>query len=111
MKSLWSFSRPVIRVVLLAALASTCAYAQEDSYPNKPVRLVVPFAAGGGNDIINRYIGQRLAERIGQPVLIDNRVGADGMIGTEFVSRAAPDGYTLLAASTSYTTNAAIHKL
>lgn len=75
--------------------AATLAFAQS-TYPAKPIRLIVPLAPGGGNDLLSRYVGQRLGDTIGQPVLIDNRPGASGMIGTEVAARAAPDGYTIL---------------
>src|SRR5689334_1745775 len=67
------------------------------AYPAKPVRIVVPYPPGGGNDIVVRAIGPKLAERLGQPVVIDNRGGATGIIGTETVAHSAPDGYTLLS--------------
>lgn len=85
----------------LAVLAATSlfaagpAYAQP-AYPTKPVRLIVPFAPGGGNDFLARTVGQKLGERIGQPFVIDNRAGAGGNIATELVAKSAPDGYTLL---------------
>ena len=97
-----------------ALLAAGGALAQGDDvarYPSKPVRLIIPFGPGGGNDILGRYVGQKLSERLGQPVVSDNRVGGDGIIGTDLVAKSAPDGYTLVVASSSYTTNAAIHKL
>ena len=72
------------------------ALAQAQSYPRKPIHLVVPFATGGPTDLVARIVGQKLAENIGQQVVIDNRVGAGGNIGTEYVAKAAPDGYTLL---------------
>ena len=78
------------------------------NYPSKPIRLVVPQAPGGSNDIMARYIGGQLGERLGRQVVVDNRPGAEGMIGSEIVARAAPDGYTLLMASTAFTMNPAV---
>ncbi len=92
-----------------AGLLSTVAHAQ--SYPNKPVRLVVPFPPGGSNDIVGRLVGAGLAERLGKQVVIDNRAGGNSIIGTEITANAQPDGYTLLVISTSFTTNPVIHKL
>jgi tripartite-type tricarboxylate transporter receptor subunit TctC len=81
-----------------------------ESYPSKPIRVIVPQAPGGSNDIMARYIGGQLGERLGRQVVIDNRAGAEGMIGTETVARANPDGYTLLMASTAFTMNPAVVK-
>lgn len=78
------------------------------NYPVRPIRVVVPQAPGGSNDIFARYIGGQLAERLGRQVVVDNRPGAEGMIGTEIVARAQPDGYTLLMASTAFTMNPAV---
>ena len=80
----------------LALTSMTAVRAQE--YPSKPTRMIVPVAAAGMTDIVARMFGQKLQERLGQPVLIENKPGAGGNIGTEFVARAAPDGYTLLYA-------------
>lgn len=101
------------RRILLAAGASSLlplqAHAQA-GWPNRPIKLVVPFAPGGSNDILSRVLGAKLSTRLGQPVVIENKGGSGGTIGTDFVAKSAPDGYTLLFASTSVTTNAASGK-
>lgn len=85
-----------------ALLASTisCAHAQ-DSYPSKPIRLVVPYPGGGASDVLTRVFAQELAAKLGQTIVIDNRAGANGRIGTEIVAHSRPDGYTVLAAVSS----------
>jgi tripartite-type tricarboxylate transporter receptor subunit TctC len=86
------------------------AMGQADRFPNKPIRIVVPWAAGGGADIITRSIGQKLNERWGQQVVVDNRPGAATIIGTEIVAKAAPDGYTILLGTSPLTINASLYK-
>jgi len=92
-----------------AALPAVSRVARAQAYPTRPVRLIVPYAAGGSNDIAARVIGQRLSERLGQPFVIENRPGAGGNIGTEAVVRAPSDGYTLLSVGPSHAINATLY--
>ena len=80
------------------------------TYPAKAIRLIVPFPPGGSNDIVGRMVGQQLGERLGQSVVIDNRGGAGGTIGTDMAAKAAPDGYTLLLVSVAHAFNPAMYK-
>ncbi len=90
-----SYSKlPVLAVALAAAL--TAGATRADDYPSRPIRLIVPYAAGGGADSIARIIARRVGETIGQPIVIENRGGAGSIIGTEIVNKSEPDGYTLL---------------
>jgi len=89
-------------------LASPAAHAQ--TYPSRQITLVIPFAPGGSNDIVGRAIGKKLTEAWGQPVVVENRSGAGGLIGSADVAAAAPDGYTLLLVSSTFTINPAIRK-
>src|SRR5919206_2875369 len=84
-------------LLIIALLAASTAHAQQ--YPSRPVRLIVPFPAGSTPDIVGRALGQKLADAWGQPVVVDNKPGAGGNIGTAEAARAAPDGYTLLIGS------------
>src|SRR6185295_19742575 len=94
--------------MLAAALLATMAQAQE--YPAKPIRFIVPFPPGGSSDLIARAIAPRLSERMGQPVLIENRAGAGGMIGVEMVVKAPPDGYIIgLAAAGALSSNISLY--
>jgi tripartite-type tricarboxylate transporter receptor subunit TctC len=96
-------------LALLFALVSNFAFAQ--SYPVKPLRLIIPFPPGGSNDVVGRAIGQQLAERLGQGVVVDNRGGAGGIIGTDAAAKSHPDGYTLLLISTAFPTSIAFNRL
>jgi tripartite-type tricarboxylate transporter receptor subunit TctC len=91
--------------LIVAALVTSLAQAQ--NYPNRPVRMLVGFPPGGSTDLAARALGERLSVSLGQPVVVDNRPGASGNIAAEHVARAAPDGYTLLMAATSFATSPA----
>lgn len=93
---------------LLLAAASVCASAAE-SYPVRPIRIVVPTGAGGITDVLARIVAQRLGENLGQQVLVDNRPGATGIVGSEIVAKATPDGYTLLMVFPSHPVNLSIY--
>jgi tripartite-type tricarboxylate transporter receptor subunit TctC len=87
------------------AVAACAATAHAQSYPTKPVKIIIPFSAGGPADVYARYLGQRLEKPLGQPVVIENRVGGGGVIGADAVAKSAPDGYTLLMMSNTHTIN------
>jgi tripartite-type tricarboxylate transporter receptor subunit TctC len=98
-------------LTLLVALIVPVSGAWPQAYPSKPIRFVAPFPAGGSSDLIARVLGQRLADALGQPVVIDNRPGASGSLGTALVAKSAPDGYTLaLASIASHAINGALYK-
>lgn len=82
----------------LLLLLAPCAASAQD-FPTKPIRLIVPFPPGGPNDIIARVIGQKMSELVRQPIIVDNRAGQGGVLGTDAVAKAAPDGYTVAIAS------------
>ena len=94
--------RWVVAVSALAAVSAAHAQAQAPAFPVKPVRLLVPFAAGGATDVPTRILATKLGERMGSPFIIDNRPGAGGAIGTATVARAEPDGYTVLVTGTPF---------
>ena len=102
--------RRAITAVVFAAAALGIGGAAAQSYPTKPIRLVVPFAPGGGTDVTARYMGTKLAERLGQPVVVDNRPAASGVVGADVVAKANPDGHTLLVASVTFVISSALHK-
>src|SRR3972149_837073 len=94
---------PVHLALYLISLAIFTTSALAQSYPTRPIRLIAPFAPGGGVDLIGRLLGAKLSlgDSLGQPVIIDNRVGAGGALGTEIAARAAPDGHTLVLGNSS----------
>ena len=95
----------------LAALLTLAGSAAAQDYPTKPVRLIIPFPPGGSNDVVGRMIATQLGERLGKQVVVDNRGGAGGVLGTEVAAGAAPDGYTILVVSLAYTVNPWLYKL
>ena len=99
--------RRMLAAAAMCALGAPLAQAQ-DHYPSRPITIVVPYAPGGSNDNFARVLGKGLSTALGQPVVVDNRPGASGNLGTAFVAKAPPDGYTLLVVSSSLVTNAAI---
>jgi tripartite-type tricarboxylate transporter receptor subunit TctC len=99
----------ILPVLAAATLIPSVSWSQAP-WPARPIKIIVPFPPGGSNDILARVVGDKLAARLGQPVIIDNKGGAAGTIGTDFVAKAPADGYTLLFASGSITTNVAAGK-
>lgn len=100
----------VVACLSLSALSTTVS-AQAQNFPNKPIKVVVPFVPGGGSDSVARVIAKGLTEQLGQPVVVENRGGANTIIGTEMVAKAEPDGYTLLVCTTAFATNPSMYKL
>ncbi|MBI2319119.1 MAG: hypothetical protein HYU75_19510 [Betaproteobacteria bacterium] len=98
-----------IRTLSGVALALAFGAAAAQGYPNKPIKFVVGFAPGGANDTLARLVGQRLSDRVGQPVIVENKPGADSIIGTDYVAKAAPDGYTLLVSSVAMVLNPSLY--
>jgi tripartite-type tricarboxylate transporter receptor subunit TctC len=106
--------RTITRTALMAAcllLAAQSASAEDDvaKYPTRPIHIIVGFAAGGGNDVIARIYAQKLSEDLGQPVIVENKPGAGAIVGTDYVAKSAPDGYTLLVGATGMAINQSIY--
>ncbi len=99
----------IVRCVIGVVLATLAAHASAQGYPNKPVHMVISFTPGSSTDIVARVVGQKLSEMWGQPVLAENRAGAGGSIGTAFVAKQPPDGYTLLVDSNAHTVTPSIY--
>jgi tripartite-type tricarboxylate transporter receptor subunit TctC len=108
-------SPSILAALGLFAVALPAAYGADQppagSYPDKPIRMIIPFPPGGSNDMLMRYLGIKLADRLGQQMVIDNRGGANGIIGADLAAHSPADGYTLLMVSTSYVMNAAVRTL
>ena len=109
MRSVWLLGLKTV-AVLAAVFVCLSGRAQEPVWPNRPIKLVVPYTPGGGTDILGRMLGRRLSDALGVSVVIENRPGSDGSIGTDAVAKAQPDGYTLLIDGTSQAYNVAFGK-
>ncbi len=109
---MFALVKKVLSAFALTLATAFAAQAQDaSSYPSRPVKLIIPFAPGGGADYFGRLVGERLATRLGQPVVVDNRGGAGGAVGTEVAARAAPDGYTLVFVSNGFSISPAVSKV
>jgi tripartite-type tricarboxylate transporter receptor subunit TctC len=99
---------------LLQALATSAIFAPlsgwSQAYPNRPLKIIIPFPPGGPTDILGRIVAQKLSERLGQNVIVDNKPGASGMIGADVVAKAAPDGYTLLINASLHVINPSLYE-
>ena len=109
---MWRFVRDGVSglLALLLLAAPSQVRAQAENYPNQPIKIVVPFAPGGSVDILARAVGQKMHEKWGQPILVENRSGGSTMIGTAFAAKAPPDGYTLIIVVSNHATNPALFK-
>ncbi len=108
---LWEFLCVMAAGLLACATGNaqtTNAASNAGAYPVRPITLIIPFAAGGSADVLGRYVAQKLSESLGQPIVVDNRAGAGGIIGSQVVARAAPDGYTLLWTTSGHAINPSI---
>ena len=106
MKLLWRFAS----LILLAALGSYAGTVIAQSYPSRPIRIVVPYTAGGNLDTTARLISPKMADALNQPVLVENRPGASGNIGVDLVAKAAPDGYTMLLITNGLALSPALYR-
>ena len=97
-------------VLCLLGCTIAAAQAAQSAYPNRPIRLVLPFAPGGGSDTLARMIGPRLSDRFGQPVVLENRPAAAGVVGADIVAKSIPDGYTLLGTTSTFVISGELHK-
>src|SRR3984893_11408221 len=96
-------------VGLLAIMASASAQEDLSKYPTRAIHIIVGFAAGGGNDIIARIFGQKLSDELGQPVVVENKPGGGAIVGTDYVAKSPPDGYTLLVGASGMAINQVVY--
>ena len=98
------------KLALVALIAFAGSALAAEPYPDRPISLIVPYAAGGSSDVLGRLLGERLSKSLGQPIVVDNRAGAGSRLGIEVAAKSAPDGYTLLLADMPHTIIPAIQK-
>ena len=103
--------KTTFRILIALTMAAAACGAQAQDWPNKPVRVVVPFAAGGSTDVAARLVAEYLSRAFGQQVYVENRTGANGVIGIEAVAKSDPDGYTLLVAPDAIASNPHVYKV
>src|SRR5437773_11415793 len=101
----------MVKLILIAVLVIAASAVCAQQYPTKPVRIVVPFAPGGGSDFIARFMAQRLTAGLGHQVIVENKPGAGGILGIEAGIKSPPDGYTLTLIASSYTVNPSVYKI
>ncbi len=109
-KSVTKRALSATRWVIAVLASASCVAALADTYPSRPVKIVIPFAAGGSNDTVGRFLGDELQKKLRQPFVVENRGGAGGVVGSESVAKAPADGYTLLLVSTPHVANPSIYK-
>ena len=103
--------RPFLMFAVLLALAAFAGPAAADDYPTRSIRLIIPFAPGGSNDVVGRIVANQVGQKLGQQVFVDNRAGAGGVVGSDVAAKATPDGYTLLVISIAHAVNSWLYKL
>src|SRR5262245_42764063 len=101
---------PLITAFLACAACLAAPASAQGNFPNRPVRMMIPFAPGGGSDVLARILGPKLSERLGQPVVVDNRPAASGIVGADLVAKSAPDGHTLLGTTLTFVISGVLQK-
>src|SRR5579863_7721673 len=109
MAHLWTRRTAAVAGVLALAISGSAQTARAAEYPERPITLVVPYEAGGGNDVIARLVAAKMSTALGKPIVVENRGGAGSTIGTRYVAKARPDGYTILIATSALAVNPSLY--